>query len=408
MANLNGAETLLVLGQYNGSPAATTFQTTTQAIANLAAAGQGQIINTAINTVGAGTLTAAAIVGRVITRGGSQSGTPFSDATDTAAAIITALGANAAVGESFKITLVNNTNATQTITAGTGVTLTILSVIPQNAWAEFLLTYTGAGAVSMVGLEEGSLNADSVVSGKTLGVSNSITLAGTDATTMTFPSTSATIARTDAANTFTGTQTVGALVATTVNGNTVTAGTSTLTLAGSAQTFTSPAATDTLVGRASTDTLTNKTLTDPILTDCVASTANFTSVSTTTLATVTGLSVALTAGATYAVEGSFPNISAANAGGLNAQFIATNSLSLTSANITAVTYNGTTVAAQTNITALSSDFCTIANTVTSLTFSGTLVVNAAGTLNIQAAQHTSNGTTTTITKGALMRLTRIS
>jgi len=214
MANLNGAETLLVLGQYNGSPAATTFQTTTQAIANLAAAGQGQIINTAINTVGAGTLTAAAIVGRVITRGGSQSGTPFSDATDTAAAIITALGANAAVGESFKITLVNNTNATQTITAGTGVTLTILSVIPQNAWAEFLLTYTGAGAVSMVGLEEGSLNADSVVSGKTLGVSNSITLAGTDSTTMTFPTTSATVARTDAANTFTGTQTVGALVVT--------------------------------------------------------------------------------------------------------------------------------------------------------------------------------------------------
>jgi hypothetical protein len=42
---------------------------------------------------------------------------------------------------------------------------------------------------------------------KTLGISNSLTLAGTDATTMTFPSTSATIARTDAAQTFTGTQT---------------------------------------------------------------------------------------------------------------------------------------------------------------------------------------------------------
>jgi hypothetical protein len=43
--------------------------------------------------------------------------------------------------------------------------------------------------------------------GKTLAASNSITLAGTDATTMTFPSTSATIARTDAAQTFTGVQT---------------------------------------------------------------------------------------------------------------------------------------------------------------------------------------------------------
>jgi hypothetical protein len=46
-----------------------------------------------------------------------------------------------------------------------------------------------------------------IADGKTLTASNSITLAGTDATTMTFPSTSATMARTDAAQTFAGTQT---------------------------------------------------------------------------------------------------------------------------------------------------------------------------------------------------------
>lgn len=52
-----------------------------------------------------------------------------------------------------------------------------------------------------------------VADGKTLTASNSITLAGTDSTVMTFPSTSATIARTDAANSFTGTQTfLGAAV----------------------------------------------------------------------------------------------------------------------------------------------------------------------------------------------------
>lgn len=45
------------------------------------------------------------------------------------------------------------------------------------------------------------------VDAKTLTVNNSLTLAGTDATVMTFPSTSASIARTDAAQTFTGTQT---------------------------------------------------------------------------------------------------------------------------------------------------------------------------------------------------------
>jgi hypothetical protein len=49
-----------------------------------------------------------------------------------------------------------------------------------------------------------------VADGKTLTASNSLTLAGTDATTMTFPTTSATIARTDAAQTFTGLQSFGA------------------------------------------------------------------------------------------------------------------------------------------------------------------------------------------------------
>jgi hypothetical protein len=46
-----------------------------------------------------------------------------------------------------------------------------------------------------------------IADGKTLTANNSVTLAGTDATTMTFPSTSASIARTDAAQTFTGVQT---------------------------------------------------------------------------------------------------------------------------------------------------------------------------------------------------------
>ena len=46
-----------------------------------------------------------------------------------------------------------------------------------------------------------------IANGKTFTVNHSLTLAGTDSTIMTFPSTSATIARTDAAQTFTGTQT---------------------------------------------------------------------------------------------------------------------------------------------------------------------------------------------------------
>jgi len=50
--------------------------------------------------------------------------------------------------------------------------------------------------------------------GKTLTVNKSLTLDGTDSTTMTFPSTSATIARTDAAQTFTGTQTFSQVITT--------------------------------------------------------------------------------------------------------------------------------------------------------------------------------------------------
>jgi hypothetical protein len=47
-----------------------------------------------------------------------------------------------------------------------------------------------------------------IADGKTITASNTLTLAGTDATTMTFPTTNATIARTDAAQSFTGNQKV--------------------------------------------------------------------------------------------------------------------------------------------------------------------------------------------------------
>lgn len=61
-----------------------------------------------------------------------------------------------------------------------------------------------------------------IADGKTLTSSNTITLAGTDATTMTFPGTNATIARTDAAQTFTGVQTFSSTIAGSINGNAAT------------------------------------------------------------------------------------------------------------------------------------------------------------------------------------------
>lgn len=67
------------------------------------------------------------------------------------------------------------------------------------------------------------------ISGKFGVFSNSITLSGTDGTAMAFPTTTATIARTDAGQTFTGTNAFGVITATTLNGNTFTTGTYTLT-----------------------------------------------------------------------------------------------------------------------------------------------------------------------------------
>lgn len=70
---------------------------------------------------------------------------------------------------------------------------------------------------------------------------NSLSLSGTDATTMTFPSTSATIARTDAAQTFTGTQTVS-LVNTTPQTLTVTSNAATADINHGIQNFTNSSA----------------------------------------------------------------------------------------------------------------------------------------------------------------------
>lgn len=53
---------------------------------------------------------------------------------------------------------------------------------------------------------------------KTLAVTNTLTLSGTDSTVMTFPTTTATIARTDAANTFTGHQTIEGVTSTGATG----------------------------------------------------------------------------------------------------------------------------------------------------------------------------------------------
>lgn len=74
---------------------------------------------------------------------------------------------------------------------------------------------------------------------KTLNFTNTLTLSGTDSTTMTFPTTSATLARTDAANTFTGASTGTSWTMTTpvIAGGVTASGAGANTFAGSSGTF---------------------------------------------------------------------------------------------------------------------------------------------------------------------------
>lgn len=155
---LVGTEILQVQGlQANGQLAATTEQTTTGAIAALAASGSTQTVITALSTVGAGVITAAGINGRITSRTGTQTAA-FTDTTDTATALLALLPlGNQVVGESYIYRVENNTAWPETITGGTGVTVSGITVLPANSWAEYLITFTAVATptVTMVGFEQG-------------------------------------------------------------------------------------------------------------------------------------------------------------------------------------------------------------------------------------------------------------
>lgn len=109
--------------------------------------------NTAVSTVGAGTLTAASFIYGYITRTGAQSATAFTDTIDTAANIIAALpNLVNKIGTSTIITYANTTNAPATITGGTGVTVSGVTVVQANSVASYILTYTAAATLTMVGV----------------------------------------------------------------------------------------------------------------------------------------------------------------------------------------------------------------------------------------------------------------
>jgi len=93
------------------------------------------------------------------------------------------------------------------VTTSTGTGSTVLSTSPTLVTP--ILGVASATSVNKVAITAPATGATlTIADGKTLTANNSLTLAGTDATTMTFPTTSATVARIDAANSFTGDQTL--------------------------------------------------------------------------------------------------------------------------------------------------------------------------------------------------------
>lgn len=106
---------------------------------------------TALTTVGAGTITGAGIAGTLTARSGAQSATAFTDTTDTAANIVAAQP-GIHVGYSWIYLYQNSTNAPATITGGTGVTVSGITVVPANSTVAYLVSYTATNTFTIVGL----------------------------------------------------------------------------------------------------------------------------------------------------------------------------------------------------------------------------------------------------------------
>lgn len=302
----------------------------------------------ALSTVGAGTITAALMGGGIVNRAGAQSATPFTDTTDTAANII---ASNAAlvgkVGSAVPITYVNATNATATITGGVGVTVSGITAIPAGMAVRYLVTYTAAATLTMVGVsvEQASTSQQEVVlAGSTSGTATIVANATAGATTSTLPAVTGTLASTTSSNLF--------------------------------------------------------------VTDVYRSSASVTANATVTPATITGLAAPIAIGS-YRFRAVLPSTVASGTGGIAYNFL------LTTAVLSSIQYGATMTTAAalqytqgttaTSGTVIATQAAVVLNTV----IEGTFVVGTAGTFTLQMAQNTSNASNSVTLIGSSLELCRI-
>lgn len=107
-------------------------------------------LNTALATIGAGTLTAAAMLGGIITRTGPVAA--FNDTTSNGTLLDSALSTDAITGFSRLIEIKNSTAFAATILGGTGVTVSGRTVVTPNSVGQFLLTRTDTATYTLVGI----------------------------------------------------------------------------------------------------------------------------------------------------------------------------------------------------------------------------------------------------------------
>ena len=134
-------------------------------------------------------------------------GTPASGTLTNCTGLPIATGvANLGAGMATFLTTPSSANLASAVTGETGSGALVFGTSPTLVTPT--LGVAVATSINKIAITApATLATLTIADSKTLTANNSITLAGTDATTMTFPGTSATIARADAAQTFTGNQT---------------------------------------------------------------------------------------------------------------------------------------------------------------------------------------------------------
>lgn len=324
-------------------------------------------------------------------------------------------------GQTLTVPSLTNTALSKEITVNNvGSTSYIMLSTTVAPGSGILLSWTGS-AWSVIGTSSGASNVV-VVGGKTFTVDNTLELAGTDGTVMTFPSTSQTIVGLTATQTLTNktltapvmtTPTLGVASATTVNkvaltapatgstltiadGKTLTANASiTLTSSGDSGVMTFPNATDTVVTLAATQTLTNKTLTSPTMTAPVLGVATGTSVAVSGLLTSSSATaqVGFATGAGGAVSqstdkstgvtlntncGAITMNNASLAGAATVSFTLTNSaIAATDVVVVSVKSGASTGLYTAAVTAVGAGSCVISVTNVGATASEVVVINFA-------------------------------